>query len=42
MRLEDDTQRGILAAVGAGLVLSGQISGTIGGLLLLAIAWRKP
>jgi hypothetical protein len=42
MGLDDDIQRGILGTLGVGLVLSGQPVAGIGGLLLIAFAWRKP
>ena len=41
MGLEDDIQRGILATLGVGLVLTGELVGTVGGLVLIALAWRK-
>jgi hypothetical protein len=40
MRLRDDIQRGILAALGTGLVFTGQPVGVVGGLVLVALAWR--
>jgi hypothetical protein len=41
MGLQDDIQRGILGALGIALVATGQLAGVLGGLVLIALAWRK-
>jgi len=35
----DDVQRGILGAMGVGLILIGDAVTVLGGLMLLALAW---